>query len=158
MFCWDEAKTSSSAAEEDPAQMKEAVLMEMYTESHSPQALALPWHRETVMEIIVMDSVVKGNLKGNLKATEAMDQADMGTEMERGAKDPAAPVKVHSGSHCCISGQEQELCDHLGYPESRADRLVFPTQTPPPAPGSDLQRSVAIVEQVCSEASGASSE
>lgn len=126
---------SSSAAEEDPVQMKEAVLMEMYTESHSPQTLALPWHRETVMEIIVMDSVVKGNLKGNLKATEAMDQEDKETEMERAVKDPGALVKAHSGSRCCISGQEQELCGRLGCPESRADRLVSPTQILPPAPG-----------------------
>lgn len=105
--------------------------METYTKSHSPQALALPWHRETVMEITVMDSVVKGNYK----ATEATGQEDKETEMERGGTDPGAPVKVHSGNRCYISGQEQEPCGHLGYPESRADRLVSPTQTPPPAPG-----------------------
>lgn len=38
-FCWDEGKRSRAAAEEDPAQMKEAMLMERDTRSHSPQAL-----------------------------------------------------------------------------------------------------------------------
>lgn len=128
-FCWDEGKRSRAAAEEDPVQTKGAKLMERDTKSHSPQPLALPWCRETGMEIKVMDS----KDKVNLKATKVMDQEYKGTEKERGGKDPAAPVTAHSENHCCISGQEREPCGHLGYPESHADHLVFHTQTLPPA-------------------------
>lgn len=128
-FCWDEAKRSRPAAEEDPVQMKEAMLMERDTRSHSPQALALPWCREIGMGIKVMDS----KDKVNLKVSEVTYQEYKGTEKEKEGKDPVAPVRGHSESHCCISGQGRELCGHLGYPKSHADRLVFHTQTLPPA-------------------------
>lgn len=128
-FCWDEGRTSRTAAEEDPVQMKEVTSVERHKVSHTPPALAPPWGRETGMETTV-DSVGKGNLK----ATEAMDQEDKGTEKERGGKDPGAPVRAHSESHCCISEQGQEPCGRLGYPKSHADHLVSQTQTLPPAP------------------------
>lgn len=56
--------------------------------------------------------------KGNLKATEVMDPEDRGTEREREGKGPGGLGKVHSESHCCISGQGQEPCGHRGYPKS----------------------------------------
>lgn len=58
--------------------------------------------------------------KGNLKETQAMDLKDRGTEKERGGKDPdpGGQGRAHSESHCCISGQGQGPCGHLGYPES----------------------------------------
>ncbi len=61
--------------------------------------------------------------KGNWKATEVKDLEDRGTEKEREGKDPGGPGRVHSESHCCISGQEQEPCDHLGYPKSARFRM-----------------------------------
>lgn len=58
--------------------------------------------------------------KGNLMEIEAMDLEDRGTEKERGGKDPdpRGPGRAHSESHCCISGQGQGPCGHLGYPKS----------------------------------------
>lgn len=55
---------------------------------------------------------------GNLKATEAMDPEGRGTEREREGKDPGGPGRVHSESHCCISGQGRGPCGHQGYPKS----------------------------------------
>lgn len=80
--------------------------------------LALPWDRETVMETKEMGSVDKGNLK----VTEVMGLKDRGTETETGGKDPRGPGRAHSESHCCIFGQEQGPCDHLGYPKSEIFR------------------------------------
>lgn len=59
-------------------------------------------------------------VKGNLKVTEAMGLEDRGTEKERGGKDPdpEGRGRAHSESHCCISGQGQGPCGHLGYPRS----------------------------------------
>lgn len=111
-------------------QMKETASTEKDTGSHSPQVLALPWDRETVMETEEMGS----RDKENLKATEVMDLEDRATETERGGKDPEALGRAHSESHCCISGQGQEPCGHLGYPKSHADRRFFRTQTLLPAP------------------------
>lgn len=66
-----------------------------------------------------METKVLGSVgKGNLKVTEAMDLEDKGTVKERGGKDPRALERTHSENHCCISGQGQEPCDHLGYPKS----------------------------------------
>lgn len=132
-------------------QMKGATSMETDTGSHSPPALDVPWDRETAMETKEMGSVDMGNLK----ATEATDLADKGTEKERGETDPEGRGRAHSESHCCISGQGQGPCGHLGYPKAHADRQASQRQTPPPAPGSGLQRYVAAVERVCSAASGA---
>lgn len=56
--------------------------------------------------------------KGNLKVTEAMDLEDRGTDKERGGMDPGDPGRAHSESRCCISGQGQGPCGHLGYPKS----------------------------------------
>lgn len=56
--------------------------------------------------------------KGNLKATEAMDREHRGTERGREGKGPGGLGRVHSESHCCISGQGQGPCGHLGYPKS----------------------------------------
>lgn len=55
---------------------------------------------------------------GNLKVTEVMGPEDRGTEREREGKGPGGPGRVHSGSRCCISGEGQGPCGHLGYPES----------------------------------------
>lgn len=131
-FCWDEEQKSRAATKEDPVQMKGATSTERDTASHSPLSLALPWDRETVMGTEEMGSVEKGNLK----AREAMDLEDRGTEKERGGKDPdpGGLGRAHSESHCCISGQGQGPCVHLGYPISRADRQVSQKQTPLPAP------------------------
>lgn len=132
-FCLDEERKSMAATEEDPVQMMGATSTEWDTASHSAPALALPWDRETVMETEGMGSEVKGNLK----VTEAMGLEDRGTEKERGGKDPdpEGRGRAHSESHCCISGQGQGPCGHLGYPRSHADRQVSQKQTPPPAPG-----------------------
>lgn len=130
-FCWDEERRSRAAAEEDPVQMKEVTSTVMGTESHILPALVLPWGRETLMKTKEMDS---GN-KGNVRVTEAMDLEDKGTEMEKGGKDPGGPVMVHSESHCCISEQEPEPCDHPGHPKSHADRQLSQTQTLLPALG-----------------------
>lgn len=65
--------------------------------------------------------------KGNLKATEAMDPEDRGTERERGGKDPGpgGPGRAHFESHCCTSGQGQGPCGRLGYPESAIFRKTL---------------------------------
>lgn len=76
--------------------------------------LALPWDKETVMETKEMRS----RDTGNSKATGASGLEDRATEKERGGKDPGAPARARSGSRCCISGQGQEPCGHLGYPKS----------------------------------------
>lgn len=55
---------------------------------------------------------------GNLRATEATDLEDKGTEKERGERDPEGRGRAHSESHCCISGQGQGPCGHLGYPRA----------------------------------------
>lgn len=66
------------------------------------------------MGIKVMDS----KDKVNLKVSEVTYQEYKGTEKEKEGKDPVAPERGHSESHCCISGQGRELCGHLGYPKS----------------------------------------
>lgn len=66
------------------------------------------------METKVMDT----KDKVNLKATKVLDQEHKGTEKERGGKDPEAPATAHFENHCCIFGQGQEPCGHLGYPET----------------------------------------
>lgn len=130
-FCWDEERRSMAAKEEDPVQMKGATSTEWDTASHSAPALALPWDRGTVMETEETGSVEKGNLK----VTEVMGLEDRGTERERGEKDPdpGGQGRAHSESRCCISGQGQGPCGHLGYPRSHADRQVSQKQTPLPA-------------------------
>lgn len=66
------------------------------------------------METKVLDSVGKGKQK----VTKAMDLKGKGTRKERGGKDPRALERTHSETHCCISVQGQEPCDHLGYLKS----------------------------------------
>lgn len=66
------------------------------------------------METEALDSVDKGRWK----VTEVMDLEDRGIERERGGKGPGAPGRARSVNHCCISGQAQEPCGHLGYPKS----------------------------------------
>lgn len=66
-----------------------------------------------------METKEMGSLDvGNLKVTEVIGPEDRGTEREREGKDPEGPERVHSGSRCCISGEGQGPCGHLGYPES----------------------------------------
>lgn len=128
-FCWAGGKWRRAAAEGDPVQMMEVMLMGKGMRLRSLQILALSWDTVTERETKVMDSVDKGKLK----VTGVLDPVDMGTETGKGGKDPEDPVRAHSESHCCISGQEQEPCGRLGYPESRADHPVSQTQRPPPA-------------------------
>lgn len=60
--------------------------------------------------------------KGNVKATEALDLEDRGTETERGGKNPGGVAMARSESHCCIFGQELGPCDHLEHPKSGSEK------------------------------------
>lgn len=56
--------------------------------------------------------------RGSPTATEAMGREDTATEMGREAMAPGGPGRVHSGSHCCISGRGPAPCVHPGCPIS----------------------------------------
>lgn len=70
-----------------------------------------------------METKVLGSVdRESLTVTEVMGPEDRGTVEERGGKDPGGLGRAHSESHCCISGQGQELCGHLGYPKSVTEK------------------------------------
>lgn len=76
--------------------------------------LVLPRDRKTVMEwnrMVWLD-------KGNLGATEEMDQEGRGTGMETGGKGPVGLGRARSGSRCCISARGRGPGGRLGYPKS----------------------------------------
>lgn len=114
-FYWAEERRSTAATEEDPEQTKAAASTETDTGRHS--RLDLASDRETGMDTQDMGSVDMGNVK----VTKVMAPKDRETEKETGEKDPGDPARAHSESHCCIFGQVQGPCVHLGCPKSHAD-------------------------------------